>query len=190
MLRDKRLKVCKECGWHKIKHIRHDCEPEAGAAADHLAAALPSVKSTKLGYGHGRLTFNFDKKHSVTLVVYEEEEMFVVEDLHWRDDLDEAAAVRLVLALKGGITPPVPRTPTGAAWARYRVSGQIVEICTDREQIVEICSEPYVNGFGHVCVEIVDETGRWASPVRQLTPCTTVARDLLRLPPPGFVAKK
>lgn len=60
------LDVCPGCGWHAHTGPRSaDCAPALGRAATRLQEAAPDVSSTKLGYGHGRVTFEIDDDLSV-----------------------------------------------------------------------------------------------------------------------------
>ena len=93
----KKLAVCPKCGWHDgFTHAR-ECSPKAGALADKLVALFPNVKSTKLGYGFGRLTFQFDKQHSITLHVYRSG--FSVDSIFWLGGLDTHGAELLIKGL-------------------------------------------------------------------------------------------
>jgi hypothetical protein len=55
------LEVCTKCGWYDGYTHARECDPKGGKLADEFAARFPGIKSTKLGYGHGRLTFQFGK---------------------------------------------------------------------------------------------------------------------------------
>jgi len=48
-------KVCPDCGWYASPFSHHRCDPEAGATASALIAAVPEAEATKLGYGDGRV---------------------------------------------------------------------------------------------------------------------------------------
>lgn len=64
------LAVCAKCGWYEHGPLRaHECDPRRGAVADKLIAMVPSVPSTKLGYGFGRLAFQLDDRYTVKLNV-------------------------------------------------------------------------------------------------------------------------
>jgi hypothetical protein len=93
------LPVCTRCGWHDgVGHAR-ECSPEAGAAADKLAASVADVPSTKLGYGFGKLTFQYAEGRSITLRV-NGDGTFSVDHLHWLPDGNEWLTRSLVLLLK------------------------------------------------------------------------------------------
>lgn len=66
------LAVCKRCGWATTPMEDHDAKCIGdleidGRAATRFANSIPNVESTKLGYGTGKLTFNFDGEFSITL---------------------------------------------------------------------------------------------------------------------------
>lgn len=70
--------VCPKCGWY-ASFPSHTCNPDHGAAADALAAAV-DIPSTKLGYGHGRLTFKFNSK--LTLILNVADRGFTIDDIY------------------------------------------------------------------------------------------------------------
>lgn len=92
------LPVCPKCGWHNgFSHAR-ECNPKAGAAAALLQGQFADIESTKLGYGFGRLTFNFDRRHSVTFQV-QRTGKFDLERVFWLGTLDRNKAEKVVEAL-------------------------------------------------------------------------------------------
>lgn len=63
--------VCPNCGWSvididvKYNHHNARCHAAAGRLASDLAAALPELRSTKFGYGDGRLAFDIGGDRTV-----------------------------------------------------------------------------------------------------------------------------
>jgi predicted nucleic acid-binding Zn-ribbon protein len=53
------LKVCPKCGWNDLQYAGHSCDPEAGATADALMAAVPEAESSKFGYGTGHVVLGY-----------------------------------------------------------------------------------------------------------------------------------
>ena len=92
------MEVCGECGWY-LSNLpdNHECKPREGRLATKLMKAVPSVKSTKLGYGDGNVTFAFDKNHAITFRI--RRGRFNVESVFWLDDLTPERAQKLVEAL-------------------------------------------------------------------------------------------
>lgn len=93
------LPVCPKCGWHKTFLHEEECCPVAGAVADRIAA-LTRIPSTKLGYGFGKLTFEFDAARSLTLG-FHRDGSFYVGRFHWNSKIDTPGVVKLVTALAG-----------------------------------------------------------------------------------------
>jgi hypothetical protein len=96
------LKVCKRCGWTEDWYLEHEtkCVGDLeldGKAATKLANSIPNVESTKLGYGTGKLTFNFDGEFSVTLRCGEKS--FAFDHVFLLGDMTEDAARDLVQTL-------------------------------------------------------------------------------------------
>lgn len=103
--------VCEECGWHKNNHGHEDeCSPKAGRAADALARKMKSIPSTKLGYGFGRLTFEFAEDRSITLQVHEDGS-FSVDSFHWLGRYKAVDVGKLLLGLVGPATAPEVEGP-------------------------------------------------------------------------------
>jgi hypothetical protein len=93
------LPVCTRCGWHDgVGHAR-ECSPEAGAAALALMQSLGDVPSTKLGYGYGRVTFQFAEGRSITLRV-NADDTFSVDHFHWLPEGNQWLTRSLLLLLK------------------------------------------------------------------------------------------
>jgi hypothetical protein len=61
------LEICKLCGWHIVEP--HHCDPDRGRHARALAERVSDVPSSQLGYGDGRLTFEFDEDFKVVFNV-------------------------------------------------------------------------------------------------------------------------
>jgi hypothetical protein len=99
------LIVCKHCGWplagaRETDLHKEDCPHEkAGASAAALADRFPTIKSTKSGYGTGRLTFIIDKR---MLVQFEcsSKGTFQLHDVFCLRDLSANEAASLVKALE------------------------------------------------------------------------------------------
>lgn len=62
------LEICPKCGWYEHEILRSECDPKRGEAASRLIAALPEIRSGKLGFGFGRVVFEIDDN---THVVFE-----------------------------------------------------------------------------------------------------------------------
>lgn len=99
------LRVCKRCGWYDSYGHETECSPKGAAAADRLVKHVREhvdVKATKLGYGHGRLTFQLSKTCSLTLDVQRNGKFHVdggLGGLFWLDDLDDDEVTKLVCVL-------------------------------------------------------------------------------------------
>jgi len=110
------LKVCKRCGWSiiSVDETNHDerclnkgvwaksAAPslaKIGESATLLAQSIPNVDSTKLGYGTGKLTFNYDDKASITFRC-EANNRFTVDHIWLLNDLSADAARDLVQTIK------------------------------------------------------------------------------------------
>lgn len=91
-----RLETCGKCGW-SLSNLpqNHRCKPKAGKIADALAALMPGIHSTKLGYGDGNITFEISEHRSITLAIGDDG-TFSVEKIFWINELDQAGARRLV----------------------------------------------------------------------------------------------
>lgn len=117
--------TCPVCGWCVItasyeQHVRDCKNATAGAAAVDLAARLPTLRSTKLGYGDQNLTFELDDDMFV-LLECRSSGAFSLGDvsLFGALSMDEAAGLVTALAdwrrdffaRRGqGTTPPSPVT--------------------------------------------------------------------------------
>lgn len=84
------LIVCSKCGWHITYGHEYECSPAKGRAADALIdlvkTMMPTMTITKLGYGFGRVAFEFGISRVVTFQVmtdgtYSLEKVFVLQDL-------------------------------------------------------------------------------------------------------------
>lgn len=98
MERHNGLDVCPKCGWYGGYLHEELCSPKLGAVADKLSKRFPGVKSTKLGYGHGMLTFEFSEDLHLRFRV-NEDGTFGVEDLFWIGQQSAKTATALVQAL-------------------------------------------------------------------------------------------
>lgn len=114
------LETCDRCGW---RHAADDmsrrlhqesCSPEAGAAADALAALVPDVTSTKHGYGDGRLAFKLNPEHTVALDVARDG-TFRVSHFFWLSRLSQDQAARLIRALRDVLATPTAAPAPGEA---------------------------------------------------------------------------
>lgn len=103
---DKGDAACDQCGWNckRVWRFSNDeCDPKLGATADKLIAMLPGTAATKLGYGHGQLSFepvsndaNFHVRFSVGRV---RGAPFDLQDVWLLGDLSHEAAADLVKTL-------------------------------------------------------------------------------------------
>lgn len=96
--------VCPRCGWYVSPFIHaQQCDPKAGAKANALSEriqeALPFVKTTKLGYGHGVLTFEIDKDTNVRFKIRASGRLVQFDDLFCLSDLDPDDVLAMVEAL-------------------------------------------------------------------------------------------
>lgn len=60
--------ICEVCGWYKHSEFI-ECTSSLGRAATALQDDVPEILSTKLGYGHCRLTFEIAKNFHIGLNV-------------------------------------------------------------------------------------------------------------------------
>lgn len=99
------LPICVHCGWpmagpNEIDRHKTACEHAlAGAAAFDLAARLPTLNSTKCGYGTGALTFTIDRELSVTLNCSRYRYPFTLEKVWLLGAMSEDRARDLVRAI-------------------------------------------------------------------------------------------
>lgn len=98
------LKLCDKCGWHDGHGHARECSPKMGRSADRMAKRVPNIKSTKLGYGFGKLTFKFDDRHSVTLNVHDDGK-FSVDHIFWIGDMMPVDVMLLVIVLQSAVAP-------------------------------------------------------------------------------------
>ena len=98
------LHVCEKCGWNvidvDIERHRRTCNPKRGAMCDELALIarnrfVPPIESTKLGYGSGYLTFEFNREVHLR-VQPRSNGRFHVEELFCIGDLSPEEVLRLV----------------------------------------------------------------------------------------------
>lgn len=108
------LEICEKCGWHKNyqhnkkRYNMYDaCDPKKGEIAAALSAAVPSARSTKLGYGAGNLTFEISEDVHVTFRVHSDE-TFGVGNVFLAGDLNQERAARLVRVLQAWAKEDLP----------------------------------------------------------------------------------
>lgn len=96
---DPKLSVCGECGWYGLYGHAACCAPLANKRAAALEAAIPGIASTRFGYGHRKLTFEFGPQAHITLSVHDaarERRPFSVENVWLIQDLDASEAEDLI----------------------------------------------------------------------------------------------
>jgi hypothetical protein len=95
-----KLDVCVKCGWYGHgPYCINPCDPKSGDAASKLAAALPEVSSTKLGYGYRNLAFEMDPNFHVQLEVDRRDQSFNLQDVWLLNNLSHDDAADLVKTL-------------------------------------------------------------------------------------------
>ena len=98
--------ICERCGWYASRFAHNNCNPVAGRIANALAAQVPEIDSTKLGYGEGKLTFEIAEGLNVSFRIRGIEPYAIAfEDLHCLGDLSIEQAARLVRAIKEIVQP-------------------------------------------------------------------------------------
>lgn len=94
------MKVCPKCGWYDIDPShREKCDPAAAAVADRIAAQLPDIKSTKLGWGDGVLTFEIGSELKVGLGLSGGRKRISFRHLHCHEWMTPERAITFVRAL-------------------------------------------------------------------------------------------
>ena len=98
--RDPKLDVCAKCGWYGHgPFCINPCDPKSGRAASKLAAAVPEVPSTKLGYGYRNLVFEMDPNFHVHFEVDRRDRSFHLQETWLLDNLAHDDAADLVKTL-------------------------------------------------------------------------------------------
>lgn len=100
---DHEIKACDKCGWadHGRRFNPGQCDPERGASAKDLIAALPDVESTQLGYGFGQIVIgrNIDD-HDFSIKLQVNERSFQWNGITcFKHDLSQDDAIDLVRTL-------------------------------------------------------------------------------------------
>lgn len=151
----KELPVCPKCGWYGHgPHCINPCDPKSGDVASKLAAAVPEVPSTKLGYGYGNLVFETDPNFHVRFQVDRRDRSFKLRDVWLLDDLSHDDAADLVKTLAAWRARQQDRA-AGYACTCLRhdlPSGHHTHACAERARarVAEpICAQSTIGG--HAC---------------------------------------
>lgn len=140
------LYVCDACGWHVLavdvaehgKGSLRRCEKAAGGAADELAKRLPEIRSTKHGYGYGRLVFDVDSRTHVKLEP-QRNGRFKVDDLYMLDSLTADDAEKLIRFI-AELRKPKCKTCDGRGYVDEQCESAIAGMTVD-PKLRPICDD-------------------------------------------------
>lgn len=96
------LEICDRCGWYESQ-LSHRCSPDEGRIADAISREASEIPSTKLGYGHGMLTFEISEQIHVRFQIFMR--TITLREVYCLEDLSIEQAARIVRAIREIVDP-------------------------------------------------------------------------------------